>query len=332
MGFLTKFGTQWGQVPVFHGRIFWVAPGASYTVEGRAYSASDDNDGLSPERALLTVNRAWALVTASVGDVIRLLPGTHLQTVVIRANVAGVAMVGEPAGRFGESVAGPRGVRYASQLSMTGTSSALLSIEANNVEVGCVTLIPASGFSAVQFRNANPDNFYLHDFYVDLATPAIAVGTYGIDFGYRADSSTAGGASIAKAGGTTTLATAYLERGTFWSDGAQGRAVDVATAGVSIRDCWFHNSAGAWASPFAVATAADNCLVQDCVWTTAGTMGSCIDGTTADVADGVSIRSNTFPRAGVITSGLVVDNFGTNEAQMVENYQEGSASAVTTIT
>ena len=58
MAFITKYGTYFGQVPVQLGRVHFVAPAASYTVDGRSYSASDDNDGLSPERALLTVDQA----------------------------------------------------------------------------------------------------------------------------------------------------------------------------------------------------------------------------------------------------------------------------------
>src|SRR3990167_3407471 len=98
MAYLTKFGSLWGAIPQTAGRVFWVAPTASYTVDGRAYSASDDNDGLSPEKALVTIDRAWNLVTANVGDVIVLLPGTHSPAASIAADIAGVTMMGLPAG------------------------------------------------------------------------------------------------------------------------------------------------------------------------------------------------------------------------------------------
>jgi hypothetical protein len=89
MGYLTKYGSMWGAIPMTGGQVFWVAPAASYTVDGRAYSASDDNDGLSPERALRTVNRACALATASVGDVIALLPGAHVTPTAAAVSKAG---------------------------------------------------------------------------------------------------------------------------------------------------------------------------------------------------------------------------------------------------
>ena len=331
MGYLTKWGGIWGKAPFITGRIYFVAAAATYTIEGRSYSASDDNDGLSPERALLTVQRANNLCTANVGDTIVLLPGTNTTTAVTRLNVAGVTLMGIPVSKAEPFEMGFAGlVRYPSTLSITGTSSALLSIEADNIEVCNLTLIPQTAFAAIQFRNASPDNFRIHHFYVDLSTPNASTGTYGIDLAYRADSSNQTSAGISKHANTLALATGYIGYGAFVSDGAQGRAIDVASASVRITQCYFHNTAGAWATPLAVATAADGCLIDNSVWTTAGTMGVCIDGSLADNADGVSIRYNTFPRAGLITSGLVVDNFGANEAQMVENYQEGSASAVTT--
>jgi hypothetical protein len=184
----------------------------------------------------------------------------------------------------------------------------------------------------VQFRNASPSGTVFHRCYFDLETPSPSVSTYGIDLGYRADTSTAAGGSIAKASNTTTLATIYIQACAFVAQGAQGRAIDIATAHATVKDCWFHNTAGAWATPLAFATASDHGVIENCVWSTSGTMGVCIDGTTADVADGVHIINCRFPRVGVITSGLVIDNFGANEAQIVESYQEGSGTALTAIT
>ena len=44
MSFINKYGSYWGFIPQTSGQIFWVAPSASYTIEGRTYSASNDND------------------------------------------------------------------------------------------------------------------------------------------------------------------------------------------------------------------------------------------------------------------------------------------------
>ena len=92
MGYLTKYGSYWGMLPQTSGRIFWVAPAASYTVEGRTYIGSDGNDGLSPERALLTTDYAIGQTTANVGDVIVLLPGAHTGTATITVDVAGITI------------------------------------------------------------------------------------------------------------------------------------------------------------------------------------------------------------------------------------------------
>jgi hypothetical protein len=95
VGYLTKFGTQWGDVPQTFGNVYWVAPGAgTYTVEGRSYSASDNNDGLSPERALATIPQAISNATASAGDVIMLLPGTYTNAATVTISKAGLTFVG----------------------------------------------------------------------------------------------------------------------------------------------------------------------------------------------------------------------------------------------
>src|SRR3990167_4407049 len=96
MGYLTKYGSLWGQIPQTPGQVFWVAPGASYTVDGIAYTASDGNDGLSPTRAVLTVDYAIGLNTAKVGDAIVLLPGAHTSAATITVDVAGITITGMP--------------------------------------------------------------------------------------------------------------------------------------------------------------------------------------------------------------------------------------------
>lgn len=96
MGYITKYGSFWGMLPQTSGRTFWVAPAASYTVEGRTYVASDGNDGLSPERAFLTIDYAVGQTTASVGDVIVLLPGSHTVAATVTLDVAGITITGIP--------------------------------------------------------------------------------------------------------------------------------------------------------------------------------------------------------------------------------------------
>src|SRR6266851_2579708 len=92
MGWITKVGTQWGDIPQTAGRVFWVAPASPYTVEGRSYSSSDNNDGLSPERALATIAQAILNATSDVGDVIALLPSNtaHTSAATITLNKSGL--------------------------------------------------------------------------------------------------------------------------------------------------------------------------------------------------------------------------------------------------
>lgn len=96
MAYLTRYGTLWANVPQTAGRVFWVAPASTYTVDGRAYSASDNNSGLSPEYALATISQAITNATANVGDVIMLLPSStaHTSAATVTLSKAGLTFIG----------------------------------------------------------------------------------------------------------------------------------------------------------------------------------------------------------------------------------------------
>mgnify|MGYP001583782422 CR=1 FL=1 len=96
MGYITKYGAFWGMLPQTMGKYIFVAPAASYTVDGNTYTASDDNDGLSPERAMLTIDAGHNKLTASVGDVLVLLPGSHTVAATVTLDTAGVTITGVP--------------------------------------------------------------------------------------------------------------------------------------------------------------------------------------------------------------------------------------------
>lgn len=96
MGYITKFGSFWGMLPQTTGKYIFVAPADSYTVETNTYSASDDNDGLSPERAMRTIDAGHNKLTANVGDVLVLLPGSHTVTATVTLDTAGVLITGIP--------------------------------------------------------------------------------------------------------------------------------------------------------------------------------------------------------------------------------------------
>src|SRR3990167_1003084 len=101
MSYLTKYGTLWGDVPQTTGDVWWVSPADSYTVAGKTYSASNDNDGLSPDRALRTPAQAITNATADAGDIIAMLPGTHTSSAVVTLNKAGLSFIGvQPVSRI----------------------------------------------------------------------------------------------------------------------------------------------------------------------------------------------------------------------------------------
>jgi hypothetical protein len=334
MPFVTKYGTYFGQIPQQLGRVHFVAPAASYTVDGRAYIASDDNDGLSPERALLTLSQALTNVTASAGEVIYLLEGTHVQTATIRVQKAGIAILGvQSAGALVGVNVPARHVMPKSKLSWLTAAAPGLSIEADNVEVGHVTLRPASGFGTVIFRNASPDALYMHDFVVDMAAgQAISLDTAGIDFGYRADVAGLASRSMTRLAQTTQRATAYLENFAIISGGANGNGILTATADLTVVNGRLHTRAGAWATPFAVATGTGYIFIQGSHWTcqTLTGMGTQLDGTNAGIINGkVSVRDCRFA-AQPLNTGSAIDNFTAGVAEVIESYQAQVAGAAGT--
>lgn len=303
MAYLSKYGTIWGEIPATAGRVFWVAPGDSYTVDGRSYSASDNNDGLSPERALRRINRAWALVSANVGDVIALLPGTHTPAdsagtaTSVAANVAGVTMVGLHTGQ-------PHPIRPRATIAAV-TGDETINVTAANIKFGYFGIIPVTQKAAIDL-SAAANQFHAYHLYVDLNTPAAHTSTKG----------------IVALGAATQVCIEYC---IFDSDGAQGPAIDLtATTSALVQHNIFQNTAGTWATAVLCGAATGSCLIrrnQFHCYGTAMTVG--IDGTGATLASGVQITDN---RAGSLVTKLV-DNFDAGEAEISENYDAGVGAA-----
>lgn len=339
MPFVTKYGTYFGLVPAQLGRVHFVAPSASYTVDGRSYSASDNNDGLSPERALLTLSQALTNITASAGEVIVLLEGTHSPSATVRVQKAGITIAGIRSSFASDLVAGQAfgAVGLKSKLDFGTAAAPGLSIEADNVEVCFVELRPASGFAGVIFRNANPDGLYIHDCVVNLgAGQAISLDTLGIDFSYRADTAGLAGRAMAKLAQTTQKATAYLANVAFISQGAQGNGLLTATADVTVVGCRFHNRIGAWASPFVVATGTGFIYVQGAQFTAAGNggIGTGISGAVAGTIAGKAYFTDcrfsgvtTTGQAPAVSGARAISDFTLGVAQASECYVGGMATA-----
>lgn len=319
MAYLTKYGSTWGTVPPTQGNIYFVAPGAgSYTLAGpqgiRTYPASNDNDGLSPERALATINRAWALVTANAGDVIVLLAGTHSAAAgTINCNVAGVTMLG--VGHRFDGVAeltSPKTIIQGATSGGGGLNDDLINITVSDTEIGYVELRPTQGFDAVCFETESAlDGIFLHHIKLEMTIPDATTKTRGINFGHRA----------ARAGSDYGLM-GSISTATLWatiedlyaiSDGAMGPAIEFATCYAIVRRAKFDLTTSAtWASPVRVATRVRNSLMQDCVWVSAGTMTQCIDGTDSDAgggnASGMTAVDCTFT-GNILNVGKPADGF-----------------------
>lgn len=294
MAGLTRYGDFWGRIPETAGRVFWVAPGASYTAGGQAYVASDQNDGLDPRRALLTVNRAWALCTADAGDVIVALPGTHTPSASIAANVAGVTMMGLPSGR------GNVLKQKTTIAAVTGDQN--MNVTAANIEIAFLNFIPVTADTAIDFT-LDADSLHIHHCSFDMATPAVSVNTHGIE--------------ALSAASNVLIDNCYFE-----SDGAQGEGLALLSVVDSVvEDCLFTLSAGTWAAAMSILGAgADRIVVRRCVFTCSGTaITAGVLGTTLTGANSVFFHDNRF--GSLVT--VPIDTFAAADAEISENYDFG---------
>lgn len=295
---MTNYGGIWGTIPQTTGNVYWVSPGATYTLMGDTYSASDNNDGLSPYQALRTIDRAWNLVTANAGDIIMLLPGTHtVQTTSVAADVAGVSMFGLPGGRGNFT-------RHKTILTTDITGDEIINVTAANIEMGYFTLRPITASDALDL-SAAADNFHLHNFGLDLQTPAVSTSTIGI----------------------TLAAANYVLLEDFFveCDGAQGDAI-VATGALDsiIRNFTIYQSAGTWASAILCGAATNRLLIEKGSFLCAGTaMTVGVNGTGATIARGVAVQDCRF--SDLVT--VAIDNFDATECEIAENYQLGVGAA-----
>lgn len=251
MSFLTKYGTYQGILPVTMGRIFWVAPAASYTVDGRSHSASDNNDGLSPERALLTLDAAVNKTTANVGDVIVLLPGAHSWSASVAADVAGITITGIPRGAVHHGSRMPiSGTRCVSSITTSATDE-IINVTAADVEICHLHIIPVATSQGIDFTSA-ADRLHIHDCTIamtsseDTATVAIeclsAAEHVSIDHNFCYVEGNQG-PFIRSVGGPINSViennTVILEGATAWDD-----VIEITTGalGLTIRDNDFYSS------------------------------------------------------------------------------------------
>lgn len=198
MAFLTKYGTLWGQIPQTSGQIFWVAPGDSYTVEGRTYSASNDNDGLSPEKAFRTIAYAVSSTRSNPaisGDVIVLLPGAHTQSTTVTISTSGLLITGMAgATRHFVDKMPAAGAKLKTSVTTSGTTTDIFTVTGADVEIAYLHFIPVAGGAGISASNA-ADRLYVHDCSWSMTTAA-NTATFGIHFPLGTGTTTANDDSI----------------------------------------------------------------------------------------------------------------------------------------
>lgn len=198
MGFLTKYGTLWGQIPQTTGNVFWVSPSASYTLEGRTYAASDDNDGLSPERAFRTIAYAVSSSRSNAavsGDVIILLPGAHTQATTVTVATAGLTITGMlGANRHFCDKMPAGGSKMRTSVTTSGTTTDVFTVTAADVEIAYLHFISVAGGAAINPSNT-ADRIYIHDCTFNMTTAA-NTATFGIHFALGTGTTTANDDSV----------------------------------------------------------------------------------------------------------------------------------------
>jgi hypothetical protein len=295
MSQLTRYGRFTGNLPKAIGTVFYVAPAADYTVNGRSCAASDIYPGTDPAMALRTIARAMLLCTANQGDTIVLLPGAHSISASVAASVAGVTIIGMNSGVV--NIRSPR-----VSITITATDQ-IINVTAADIEIRGIKFIPITAAAAIDISSAG-HRLNVAECFFDLETPAASTSTLGID----------------ALGAAQHM---LVERCHFISDGAQGAAIDLtATLDAVVQGCTFAlSSGGTWAAAITSGAGVDRAVVRDCAFYTyaTSTMTAGIDGTGATVASGVSVIRCIF--SDLVT--VAVDNFDAGEAELAECYQSG---------
>ena len=227
------------------GSVFWVAATDQYQLEGRTYGASDNNDGLSPERAKRTVNNAILACIASVNDMVVLLPGAHSVSTTVTVNKAGLTIVGISGALPTVDQRGPAGSRrLKSSITSTETAGIIFTVSAVDCEISFINFSPPAaggrGISLAPLSGA-ANRTYVHDCTFSLIATA-STTTFGI---------------TVPAGVTADLledvlvSRCYFISGTGASTGANGPGVNILSTAhnFTVEQCTFAlKETAAWAA------------------------------------------------------------------------------------
>ena len=270
--FITKYGSLFGTVPPTTGRVFFVSPTDGYVIDGQTFSASDDNDGLSPQKALRTIARFVVLATANAGETAILLEGDHsVGATPVGISKAGLTILGLHS-QHGKSN------RLRKKATVTGTDHSIFDVYSDDFELGYVEVRNDSRYSGITFgtealSGRTVDGLYIHDcvFRLGRSEPNPGTGTagqgVGINFGARRRYVAAtAGMSVGVQFNTDVLATGYIEDCVFIAEGRSGPGIVLATCQVHMKGNRFIG-ATAWNTAINVATNASACLLEDSVFT-----------------------------------------------------------------
>ena len=318
MGYLTKYGSFWGFIPQTQGRIFWVAPAASYTVEGRSYSSSDNQDGLSPEQAFRTVDYAIGQCTANAGDVIVLLTGAHSVSATVAVDVAGITITGIPSGvPASQARSSGGGTLNRTTITTTETSGIIFTVTVADVEIAYLHLIPIAAGAGISISNAG-DRAYVHDCTFRIGA-VDSTAQFGVNFPLGTGTTTVNDDSVVR--NCYFLATANV--------GPAVRAVGT-VLGLTIENSTFDlRSSTAWDDAIELTLEGNrDILIRDCDFLTqsgATVITDCIDVTGMTTDKTVNVFRCYFPEG-----SDAIEASGTLDVACAENYLATSTGGALT--
>lgn len=302
MGVLTKYGTMWGTVPETSGDIFWVSPSDSYTIGGTTQDASDNNDGLSPDRALRTPAQAISNARASNGDIIAMLPGTHTSASQVVLNKAGLSFIGvQPVSRIA-----PQSKLYALNTKVNWTSTLAGTAVANTAA--------DTTFAGINFIPLTARTFMSM-----IATPRNAFIGCAVTQSAAASTSTKGIVFSGAAGANCSFVDCVFLNNVATS--AQGPCLDLTAADnflVQGCDVLLKGTSSAWAVAVQLGAASAGIFQNNFIGAVnAGTITIGVDGTGVAVANAVQAINNTY---GVSPGAGAFKNFSNNFVSLVNNF------------
>lgn len=311
MSFLTRLGSIWGQVPEITGRVFYVAP-ATYTLEGRTFASSDDNDGLSPEKALRTVNQFVTNATADVGDTCVII-GANTFTATQTISKAGLRIFGIAGGPSDSYEHGTRTTRYASTVT-TSAAAAVFTVTAARTEIAYLHIVPVSAQAGVDLAAAD---FNLHDV-TWLITTAANTATFGV--------------SVTGASARPRISNQYV-----YVEDNQGPFLRCASAtggmdgGMLQRSMIVLAGSTAWDDVVEITTGVDNFAIRDCdfVHSSGAIMTDVIDVTGNTNDNAVTIARCIFPVASDATQETATSDIALASNVLAQIQGASGGTAVT---